>query len=526
VLQALDAAAVRRWAEQCLDLLAVHRAEIDAINVFPVADADTGTNLLATMTSAVEALRGAAGASSPASSVTALAGGALLGARGNSGLILSQVLRGFADAAGSRPSFTGEVLRHALSRGDELATAAVSTPVTGTVLTVLSAAAAAARACPDPALPAVALAAAGASSRAVSETTGQLAELAAAGVVDAGGRGLELVLGALAAVVTEDPGPLTPLASARARQHPHPTGHGYEVGFLLSDTDPARVQRLRAELERLGDSVVIGGDGARADLVTVHVHARDAGAAVEAGIAAGRPHRIRVEALDVGSPTPPPQGPERALLSVVAAAANAELFRAEGSLVLRAAAGCDAAAVRAGLVAAGAAHVTLLGNGVLAADVLAEAVAGARHAGQRVTVVPTASPVQGLAAIAVHDGTRDPEDDVVAMAEAAAATRRGSVHVAAERGLTWVGQCEPGDVLALVDDDVVLIESEQLAAGTRLLDRMLGAGGELVTVLTGSQAEPGLGELLVEHVATEHRGVELVVYPGWLAGVVLVLGVE
>lgn len=148
------------------------------------------------------------------------------------------------------------------------------------------------------------------------------------------------------------------------------------------------------------------------------------------------------------------------------------------------------------------------------------------------TLLPTSSPVQGLAALAVHDPDRDSEDDTLAMAEAASATRRGAVRVATEQALTWVGRCEPGDVLGMLDDEVVLIargENEddwQSDVVRGLLDRMLDAGGELVTVLTGMAMDDGLEEHMQEHVHAVHPGVELVVYPGGLPEDVLLLGVE
>ena len=525
MLHVLDADAVLRWAEQSVVVLTDHRAEVDRLNVFPVADSDTGSNLLATSTAALGALHQVP---TPRTAATAAAGwahGAVLGARGNSGLILAQVLVGIAETLADAGACTGPVLAAALDRADVLACAAVSEPAPGTALTVLRRVSAAVARRQPCGVVDVARTAHAAARSAVADTTAQLPELAAAGVVDAGGRGLELVLAALLTVVTGEPLPV-PVGPEPAVRETATATVGYEVVYLLSETDPPRLDALRRTLGRLGDSVVVAGDPA--GTVTVHVHARDAGAALEAGLAAGRPHRITVEVLTT-APAVAGTGTGRAVLSLVVGAATAALVAQEGSAVLRVDDGDPvrtAAAIRAALTATRAQRVTLLPNGAVGRDVLTEAVAAARHAGQQVTVVPTASPVQGLAALAVHDPAREDSDDVVAMAEAAAATRRGSVHVAAGRGLTWVGQCEPGDVLALVDDDVVLIETDQGAAVERLLDRMLGGGGELVTVLTGEQAEAGLAEQLTEHVRTEHRGVDVVVYPGDLVGVVLVLGVE
>jgi uncharacterized protein len=147
-------------------------------------------------------------------------------------------------------------------------------------------------------------------------------------------------------------------------------------------------------------------------------------------------------------------------------------------------------------------------------------------------VVPTASPVQGLAALAGHDATRRAGDDVVAMAEAAAATRRGEVVLAGREAITWAGRCQPGDVLGLLDGEVVLIESgpageeEMIVAACRLADRALASGGELATGLLGRDAPDGLARRLEEHLRRSHPEVELTVYPGGQPEVALLLGVE
>jgi dihydroxyacetone kinase-like predicted kinase len=177
-------------------------------------------------------------------------------------------------------------------------------------------------------------------------------------------------------------------------------------------------------------------------------------------------------------------------------------------------------------------HVTVLPGGVDLTGA-ADAAAGHAMAGDRdVVVIPCASPVQVLAALAVHDPSRRANDDVVAMAEAAAATRRGELVIAQEEALTWVGRAQAGDMIGLIDGEVVLIESAPaaetnvVAAAMSLLSRMLGAGGELVTVLTGVTAPDGLEAELGEQVRLEHPEVELTTYPSGQADAVLLIGVE
>jgi len=539
VLQALDQAAVRRWAAACCAELAEHREEIDRLNVFPVPDGDTGTNLLATARAAFDAVRRLAKDAGLGSALAALARGALMGARGNSGVILSQVFRGFAESLAEGGTLTGAGLRDALRHADELAGRAVSDPVPGTVLSVLSAAAAAADQCPSDALHDVLSAATTAADLALADTPRQLTVLARAGVVDAGGRGLVVLLEALQGVVAERSGetrvvPVPPpvrdsgaLVGVREAGSPE---YDYEVMYLLDGSDEQRVATLRSKLGELGDCVAVVGSGGDEALWNVHVHCTDIGAAIEAGVSAGRPHRITVirfadQLADQADDTGPTRfSTDHAVLAMVTGEGVAQLFRGEGAVT--ADAGGTLSDLLAVLAGSRARHVTVL-SGVTATTPVAEAAAAqARDGGQDVVVVPTASPVQALAALAVHDPSRRIVDDVVAMAEAAAATRRGELVVAAGEGLTWVGRCQPGDVLGLVDDDVVLIDTELLAAARGLVDRMLSAGGELVTVVLGRDAPDGMAGVLVEHLRVVHPEVELTVYHGGQPDSVLLVGVE
>lgn len=208
MLDTLDDAAVRRWCASGLAVLRRHQGEIDDLNVYPVPDGDTGTNLVLTLTSAQQALAMDLG-TLPEDGNTAhghalrlMARGALLGARGNSGVILSQILRGLADALGVVPAVAGRALAAALRDATTAAYAAVARPVEGTVLSVVAAAATAAEQADSDDLRTVTRAAAGEAARALARTPEQLPALARAGVVDAGGRGLCLLLDALVEVVT------------------------------------------------------------------------------------------------------------------------------------------------------------------------------------------------------------------------------------------------------------------------------------------------------------------------------------
>jgi uncharacterized protein len=182
--------------------------------------------------------------------------------------------------------------------------------------------------------------------------------------------------------------------------------------------------------------------------------------------------------------------------------------------------------LRAALAATGARHVVLLPDDVHLTAVAEAAGSAARRDGQEVLVVPTASVLQGLAALAVHDPERRAGEDVVAMAEAAAGTRTAGLLVAESEALTWVGRCEPGDVLGISDGEVVLIAPDLAVGALWLAHRMLTAGGEIVTALLGAGVDAALGEGLAADLRRTHPEVDVVVHRGGQRDYPLVLGVE
>jgi DAK2 domain fusion protein YloV len=571
----LDADAVRIWCGLALDALGRAREDIDAINVYPVADGDTGTNLYLTVESAAQAVDAAfdghpasvaAARPSLADVVRAMAHGALIGARGNSGTILAQLLRGMADVlaqgggtGGGTKSGDGDGdgdeadgLRRALRRAVDLAYLAVAHPVEGTVLTVAVAAAEGAeRATGD--VGTVARAAYEGARAALQATPGQLDVLARAGVVDAGGYGLVTVLGGLAEALSGEPPaapPAAPAIPAPASALQGEAGAGpvdcsadgpaFEVIYLLEADDTA-VAALRERLDALGDSlVVVGGEG----LWNVHVHVDDAGAAVEAGIRAGRPYRIRIThfgtSAERGPAAPEPRRPERrpdgpsgeratrAVVAVVPGEGLAALCAEAGATVVATGPGKPpvgselAEAIRR----AHAREVVLLPNDAELRHPVAAAAAQARAEGVRVAVIPTRSPVQGIAALAVHEPGRSFDEDVVAMTSAAGATRCAELAVAEHRSWTMAGVCQAGDVLGLIDGDVAVIGTELAPTAETVLDRMLAAGGEMVTLVLGAGLPDEIAERLERYVREGHFAVDTVVYRGGQPSAPLIIGVE
>ncbi|HEX8005352.1 MAG TPA: DAK2 domain-containing protein, partial [Trebonia sp.] len=520
MLEVLDPAAVRGWVRRAADTLGRSRAEIDALNVFPVPDGDTGTNLHLTMLAAAEALAGLPADADADHTWQALARGALLGARGNSGVIVSQAVRGMAEVLGKAEGRGGDV-RDGLLRAAEMARSAVARPIEGTVLSVLAAVADAVRGL-DGELGEVAGKAARAARQALLRTTGQLEVLARNGVVDAGGAGLTIILETLAEVVAgayaeqhDVPAPASRIAVWPQQDQP-----GYEVMYLL-DADERAIDRLKRELDWLGDSlVIVGGDG----LWNVHVHVEDAGSAIEAGLGAGRPYRIKVTYLG-GRTHEPSRG--RGVVAVAAGDGLAGLFRESGAVVVRREPGSSPplAAVLAAIREAGAEVVVLPNDsGVRAVAVAAAEIA--REEGMTVSVLPTKASVQGLAALAVHDPLRRFDDDVVAMTDAAGHTRHGHVWVANREAMTSAGLCRPGDVLGVVDGDVALIGTALAEVAIEVADRMVSASSELVTLVSGADSGGSLALAVQEHLGVVRPDIEVVHYAGGQGGYPLLIGVE
>ncbi|MGB3480920.1 MAG: DAK2 domain-containing protein, partial [Mycobacterium sp.] len=411
----------------------------------------------------------------------------------------------------------------------------------GTIVSVLeAAAAAAAHTLADG--PGAAVAAAGdAAAAALERTPEQLAVLAEAGVVDSGGRGLLVLLDALRVIVSGQAPVRTPYRPEESTSVPALPGAAppqFEVMYLLAGCLVDDIDGLRARLDGLGDSVAIaevlpdsGAVGSAAGQVSVHVHTDDAGAAIEVGLAYGTPSRIQISAL--GSAVAKPAAGfsvGRAVLAVVDGDGAADLFSDEGATVLqldrRGGVAVSAQQLVQALIGTGAAQVMVLPNGYVAAEELVAGCTAAIGWGVDVVPVPTGSMVHGLAALAVHDPSRRAVDDGYTMGAAAGGTRHGAVRLATESALTWAGPCRVGDGLGIVGGEVLVVRHDITAAARGLTDLMLGVGGELVTVLLGAGVDPGVSAVLANHVHLHHPGIEIVSYQTGHSGDVVIIGVE
>ena len=544
----LNAATLRRVIAGFHGALSEHREAIDNLNVYPVPDGDTGTNMTLTVRSVTEGLDGVDDRLEPL--CRAVAHGALMGARGNSGVILAQILRGFCgvlrDAASAGQEPDAPVVARALTAASEGAYTAVARPVEGTILTVIREASDAARAASEAGggLVEVLDAARAQGYDALARTPQMLAVLAEAGVVDAGGAGLLLLLDACLAELDGRPMPAppkvvagpTPVASASAA---HPIEESsiadlrYEVMFLL-DAPDSSVDGFKQAWTEVGDSiVVVGGDG----IWNCHIHTDDIGAAIEAGIAVGRPHRIQVTDLldqaaehsesfsapappaDDGGPSPlaPVEIAEADRCSVVAVGAGGGVEAILTSMgVSRVVAGGQSmnpstAELLAAVDSLPTGNVVLLPNNKNIIPV-AEQVDGETE--RTVSVVPTRSVVEGIASLLAFSADNTAVHNAEAMATAAASVTAAEVTQAVRDATSSAGPISAGDWLGIGPAGITAVESEAAAAATALLRAIIDDDHELLTVLTGAEADEAATEAIVAHVSENHPEVEVEVSEG------------
>ena len=508
---------VRRYGET----LAEHRSVIDALNVYPVPDGDTGTNMSLTLRAVVDALPdgGDMGAVCRSVSDSALAAG-----RGNSGIIVSQFLRALAGAWREADAVDAAALAAGLGTAAEAAYGAVARPVEGTILTVgrdLAGAAVAAAERGAPLLTVVeeALEA----GRASLERTPELLEvLRTAGVVDAGGKGLVLLVDALAHVVDGRPLPEPPeVSEPLLGDDPHHIeGAGdvaelrYEVMFLLDSSDE-RVAVFQDRWSDLGDSIVIvGGDG----LWNCHIHTDDIGGSIEAGIEAGRPHRIEVTDLhEQVAHVEHVAAPVRTTTAVVAVSAGDGVRRIFESLgVAEIVAGGQTmnpsvATLLAAVERTHADQVVVLPNNkniVLAAQQLDELT------DKHVVVVPTQSIPAGLSAMVGFDPDAEAAPNGAAMAELAGDVTAGEVTRAVRDAVTPAGPVSEGDYMGLTGGDVHCVAAGLTEAACELLAHIVDDDHEIVTLISGAEASEAETEVVASWLADNRPHAELEVHAG------------
>jgi DAK2 domain fusion protein YloV len=513
------------WLRRATVIISESADALNVMNVFPVSDSDTGSNLKLTLAGIAQAVPDVNRAS-----LDAIVQAAILSAHGNSGAILAEMFTSVCRAleqrrAQLRSAPAGELVAVLLRTVAKAARRAVARPVAGTILTVADAAAdAAEEALPDQLTDALGVArrAQRGAREALARTPEQLEVLAAAGVVDAGGQAYTLLLDVLVEVLGGDQAQslteVAPDEPRRAFPFERPPLE-YEVMYAVRDAGPADLDELREELSVLGHSVVIVGDHAVAQ---VHVHLTEAGAAVEAALGRGRLSQIRITAL-------PPDAAaimERTVLSVVAGPGLAEAVTSLGGIPVLAADRTDIVADLTAAAEQGCRELVILPNDMETLEVAAHLATDLRRQGRRVAVIPTVAQMQGLAAMAVHEPSADFESVVVTMSSAAGHARHAAVTVAESPAMTMAGRCETGDVLGVIEGDFVEIGDSVADVAWSMTQRLLTAGGELLTLVAGADAEPGLIASLAERIRTQSRGIDVEVLDGGQSRYLLLIGLE
>jgi DAK2 domain fusion protein YloV len=543
VSAATDIDRVRVVVGSALSSLEASRDRIDDLNVYPVPDGDTGTNLTLTVRAVADALGGSDAADRPALAHE-VARAALMGARGNSGVILSQIVRGAADVlAESRNGVEPKLAARALRGASDAAYSAVRRPVEGTMLSVVRELAEEAESRADTAAPLgellIDLVRRG--EDAVARTPEQLDVLREAGVVDAGGAGLVELLRGVAAAVAGEPVPEAPVvATERAgfdAIHLEQSRYRYCTVFIV-EGDALDRDALEAELERLGDSLLVVGDETA---LKVHVHTDDPGAALSLGTAAGV-----IEAIEIANMQAQQAQRERRLsvvpdpvaravsgvVAVVAGDGNRSLFESVAAPVgpIRIVEGGQTsnpstAELLGAIEELPADEVILLPNN---ANVRLAAEHAAENAAQRVEVVSTDSIPAGLAALVSFDGSRSAAENAAEMRETVAAVANGEV-TRASRDVELNGVAvRNGEWLGLADGDPVAGGEDFAEVTLAVVEHLLSEPRSLLTLLTGAeppQPDDWLDGIL-DRIGAAHPEVEIEVHEGGQPHYPLLLGAE
>jgi uncharacterized protein len=502
-----------RAAENALER---NRARLDDLNVYPVPDGDTGTNMLLTVRAVREALE---------AGETDVVRAALLGARGNSGVILSQIIRG-AVAGFEEDGSVATSLRH----GSDAAYAAVREPVEGTILTVVRALAEEAQTRRDEELPELLAALVARGDEAVARTQEQLEQLRKAGVVDAGAAGLVEIVRGIAAYVSGEPLPEPVAAEPLSPEavHQEASRYRYCTVFVVEGEGLER-EALERDLAQFGDSLLVVGDSSA---LKAHVHTDDPGAALRAGTALGVIERVEISNMHLQTA----QREERlshsgsedhrrtAVVAVVAGGGNRRLFESMGATGF--VEGGDTMnpsteELLDAIEGTGAQEAVVLANND---NVVLAAQQASRLAKIPVRVVPTSTIQAGLGAMLGYDSLADAETNAAAMDEMASGIATGAVTVAS-RAVTVDGiDVERGAYLGLADGEPIAGGTSFDTVASSVVEALLGEPRDVLTFITGAD-EPELGPILAR-VAERHPELELEVHPGGQPHYPLLLAAE
>jgi len=516
----LDGPRFRHGFSDACSLLQRHIDALNAINVYPVPDGDTGTNMHLTLRAGVAELQTAAPSDDVSGAAKTLAHGALMGARGNSGVILSQVLRGLAGALDGRRAADGPAFAAALAAGAEAAYDALSEPKEGTILTVVREAAEAVD--PPPATVEETLARAVAAAHdAVARTPQLLPVLKEAGVVDAGGLGLAIVLEGLLRSLRGDSldVDLAPETAVQAGWRGeaaslHRAEHGesgYCTEFLVRG-DALDLAAARARLADLGGALlVVAGD----DLLRVHLHTTRPDDALAYGRTLGEVSHVKVDNLEqqirqwaAGEP-PPPVAHGIDVVAVAAGVGIEAAFRGVGVTHLvhgGQTMNPSAAEILEAIESCPAEQVVVLPNNQ---NIVATAQQAAERSSKRVAVVPSRTIPQGVAAVLAMNSDQPFEENAAAMERALTSLRSAEV-TRAVRATTLEGRrIEAGQAIGIVDGHLRVVAGDVSSAVLACVEEMRSPETSLLTIYAGEDSRDQDAGALVGELEARHPELEV-----------------
>lgn len=560
VSETLRASQLADTLSQYAEILKDRRKGIDALNVYPVPDGDTGTNMSLTISSVAKELKSAA-KDDMSSIATAISRGAVMGARGNSGAILAQALRGVAESVKEKKLLDPHDVAEAFERARKGAYESVLKPVEGTILTVLTAAATAARKSADEGskLKDQLEHVREASAEALARTPELLPQLKAAGVVDAGGSGFLLLIDALRFVVSGEPIPAAEMGSANLEALSANAGdaideaHGedigdlrYEVMFLLEDVNDSKIDEFRNKWGNVGDSIVVVGGGG---LLNCHIHADEIGPTIEVALDYGRPRDIRVtdlmEQVHGGAASNKNASSKNesdndvdddisddvanavtSSVVVVSGKGLATLFRSLGASRIVAGGQSMNPSVEEMLDAVNACKT----NEVLIVSNNTNVTPAARQVDglteKTVRVVATRNPVEGLAAMVAFAPGVDAETNVDSISDAIETVIGGEVTQAVRDAELETQKIKKGDWLALGPGGIAVVAQDVVSASTQWFEKFVNDEHEIATLCLGVDAKGEDTSRIGEWLSENHPDLEVQVHQGGQPLHAYLLGLE
>ena len=519
---------LRSALESASAWLTTNAERVNALNVFPVPDGDTGTNMSMTLQAAVEGL-GRIGDDAPVSQVARAAyEAAMLGARGNSGVILSQLLRGFAEALADSDELTPAGLATALAQASEMAYRGVSRPVEGTILTVARQVGVAARAALGSGadLPGLLEQSVVAANDAVAATPSQLEVLRKAGVVDSGGEGYRLILEGAWMWSTgrslEAGGDAHTYSRALLQAVDEESTFGFCTEFLLRDADVA-VPEVKQTMENLGESVIAVGDR---DLMRVHLHTLRPGQALEFAVDHGTLVKVKVENMQLQheafaaaaeqagvSDSERQRASSTGVIAVVAGDGLQKVFRSLGARVVQGGQTMNPSVqeILAAVNSSGYRELVILPNN-------SNVVMTARHVQEltphTVTVIPTETAPQGIGALLAFNFEADMQTNVAAMEQAAHAVHTVEVTRAVRDAEVDGLAVRSGDLLGIYDGRIVVASPSADEALLGALGHAPIEGLEIVTIYFGAGASQEAAQAVAARIRQAHPGLDVEVVEG------------